>query len=95
MFFVDVMIFVFFVVFVLLSFFVVVVFLCCYVVKLAQAKKEKVEVLPGIFNMTSYVCMCKSDCFCLVSLGCLALLFIQIGLFEDFEKLNFGFLGQN
>ena len=59
---------------ILFVFVVVVVFLCCYVVKLGKAKKNhgktpKMEVCPGIFNMTSYVCMRKcvfSGHFCLV-----------------------------
>ena len=58
--------------------FVVVCFICCYVVKLAKAKKatpQKVEVLPCILNMASYVCMCKSFCFFgVVSLGFFAFL---------------------
>ena len=53
------------------------------------------EVLPGIFNMTSYVCMCKSYCFLSLSLVFWAFLFpntVKI-VFDDLEKLIFRFWG--
>ena len=78
-------------------------YLCCYVVKLAKTKKpiprkrttpKKVEVLPGIFNMTSYVCMCKVV-FCGVSLVSFAFLVpnhYKNRFFEEFET-RFSVLG--
>ena len=56
------------------------------------------EVLPGIFYKTSYGCMCQSYCFFGGLFCCFSLLLkntIKIGLFDDFDMLNFSFLGQN
>ena len=81
--------------------------LCCYVVKLAKAKKQpknnkknnrpqKMEGLPCILNMASYVCMCKSYFWGGVTLGvCLPFwsqTTIKIGFFENL-KTRFSALG--
>ena len=47
----------------------------------------KVDVLPGIFSMTSYDCMCKNYCFLVCSVV-FALLFpkhYKIGILVDFK----------
>ena len=58
------------------------------------------EVLPGIFNMTSCVCMCKSYCFFFVwGGGSLFFVFLvpkyqNIGIFEDLRSWFSAFWGQ-